>query len=276
MKHSEESFEADDGLKIYYQVWKPDTPIKAVVQIVHGLAEHSSRYMNVVNALIPAGYAIYATDHRGHGKSEGLRGYVNSANDYIDDERKLTEIIKKQEGSHPCFLLGHSMGSFISILYASASPEAFRGLILSGTGIRAGDSISTFLILAVRLFSRIWPKGKINTGLSESISRDPEVVKAYMNDPMVFPYITYRLGAELLNVTKQLPTKVSTIEIPILFQVGSDDQLVFGATDLFKFVNATDKTCKIYPSLFHEVYNEPEADRTIVLNDLKEWLENHL
>ena len=276
MKHSEESFTTDDGLKIYYQVWKPDTPIKAVVQIVHGLAEHSSRYMNVVNALIPAGYAMYATDHRGHGKSDGLRGYVNSANDYIDDERKLTEIIKKQEGSHPCFLLGHSMGSFISILYASASPEAFRGLILSGTGIRAGDSISAFLILAVRLFSRIWPKGKINTGLSESISRDPEVGKAYMNDPMVFPYITYRLGAELLNVTKQLPTKVSAIEIPILFQVGSDDQLVFGATDLFKFVNAADKTCKIYPSLFHEVYNEPEADRTIVLNDLKEWLESHL
>jgi alpha-beta hydrolase superfamily lysophospholipase len=276
MKHSEESFTSQDGIKIYYQVWKPDTPAKAVVQVVHGLAEHGSRYMNVVNTLVPAGYAIYATDHRGHGKSEGLRGYVNKFNDFINDEKQLTEIIKEQEGSTPCFLLGHSMGSFISIHYASNFPEAFQGLVLSGTGTQTGEKVGAFLILMVRIFSKILPKGKINTGLSEAISRDPEVVKAYMDDPMVFPFITYRLGAELLKGTTELPTKISNIEMPILFQAGSDDQLVTGASDLFGCVTAADKTCKIYESLYHEVYNELEADRTIVLNDLKEWLNNHL
>ncbi len=115
MKHSEDFILANDGTKLYYQIWKPDTAPKAIIQIVHGIAEHTSRYLNVVNALVPAGFGIYGKDHRGHGKSEGTRGFINRFNDYIEDEHTFTKFIQEQESGIPIFLLGHSLGSIISI-----------------------------------------------------------------------------------------------------------------------------------------------------------------
>jgi len=276
LNHVESNFTSNDGLSIYYQNWVPDEKPKAVVQIVHGLAEHSSRYMNVVEALVPEGFAVYANDHREHGNSEGLRGFVNSFDDYVSDTKLLTQLIKEEQPDVPVFLLGHSMGSFIAIHHASVSSDDFNGLVLSGSGTQGGEKIGIFLLIMLRLFSKIRPKGKIDTGLPEAISRDPVVVKDYMNDPLVFGYITFRLGKELLDATKRLPKLVSNLELPILMQNGSQDTIVSGASDLFECIQSKDKTLKIYDGLFHEVYNELELDRKKVLNDLLEWLNLHL
>ncbi|MHA2033033.1 MAG: alpha/beta hydrolase, partial [Candidatus Kariarchaeaceae archaeon] len=256
MQHREDFFTVTDGIKLYYQVWKPDTEPKAIVQIVHGLAEHSSRYKNVVNALIPAGFGVYANDHRGHGKSEGLRGHVNIFSEYIDDENTFTELIKNKEKSIPLFLLGHSLGSLISIYYTSKHSENLNGLILSGTGFPATSKVNPIIIMMSRLLSKVWPKGTIKLELSEEISRDPEVVETYINDPLVFQKITYRFGAEALKAGKNLSEAISSITIPILGQVGSSDELMLNPSDLFSFIPSSDKELKIYEGLYHEVYNE--------------------
>ncbi|MFX1451268.1 MAG: alpha/beta fold hydrolase, partial [Promethearchaeota archaeon] len=116
MKHFENEYEGIAGLKIYYQCWLPDKP-KAIVHIVHGFAEHSGRYLNVVNELIPLNYAVYANDHRGHGRSEGVRNHVDSFDQYVEDEKLLYDIIKKQHPNLPVFMLGHSMGSIIALYF---------------------------------------------------------------------------------------------------------------------------------------------------------------
>ena len=92
MKHQEDTFPSEDYLKIYYQSWHPDSAPKAVVQIIHGFGEHSGRYMNVVNELVPRGYAVYANDHRGHGKSDGIEMYVKKFENFVEDEKIFFEI----------------------------------------------------------------------------------------------------------------------------------------------------------------------------------------
>ncbi|UCE14252.1 MAG: lysophospholipase, partial [Candidatus Heimdallarchaeota archaeon] len=267
---------ANDGTKLYYQIWRPETTPKAIIQLVHGLAEYGSRYMNVVNALIPAGFCVYAKDHRGHGKSEGTRGYINKFTYYLDDEITFTQLIQEQEPNMPIFLLGHSLGSIISVFYASKHSEDFKGLILSGTGFPATSKVNPLVLVMARILSRVWPKGTIGLDLADEISRDPEVVEAYRNDPQVFKKVTYRFGAELINAAKNLPDVFSSIIIPVLGQSGAADTLMLNPSELFALITSSDKDLKIYDELFHEVYNELEADRTVVLNDLKEWLEAHL
>lgn len=232
--------------------------------------------MNVVNALVPAGFGIYAKDHRGHGKSDGTRGYINNFNEYLDDEYIFTKFIQEQEPNIPIFLLGHSIGSIISIFYTSKHPDNFTGLILSGTGFPATSKVNPLVIMMARILTKVWPKGKISLSLSDELSRDPEVVKAYIDDPLVFKKITYRFGAEMLSAAKKLSDSFSSIKIPILGQCGGADELMLEPAELFSSNTSSDKKLKVYNGLYHEVYNELEADRALVLNDLIEWLEAHI
>ena len=275
MIQEERFFTSYDGLEIYYQSWSPDNKPRAIIQLIHGFAEHSSRYVNVVNALVPQGFTIYANDHRGHGKSKGFRGYANSFNDYVMDERKFTEIIKKHEDDIPIFLLGHSIGSYIAIYYCSETDSDFTGVILSGSGTQVGGKVNPLLIFMNRFLSKILPRGKLSSNLSDDISRDQAVVEAYKNDPYIFKFVTFRLGKEILETTKRIPSQIAKITIPVLFQSGSQDKIILGAEERFNHITTKDKTLKIYPGLFHEVYNELEDDRKQVLHDLADWLIKH-
>jgi len=219
MKHIESNFVGTDDVRLYYQVWRPEKNSKAVVQIIHGLAEHSNRYMNVVNALVPRGYAIYASDNRGHGKSEGIRAYVKKFEKYVEDQKTFFELIKENEPNRPIFLLGHSMGAIIAQLYAVMYPEDLKGLVLSGAGTRLGGTgNSTFLRGVTKFLSKIIPKHKIDPKLSKEISRDPTVIEAYEKDPLVFSKITFKLGAELMAGSMQAKKLIKQIRIPTLVQ----------------------------------------------------------
>lgn len=276
MKHFEGNFSTFDGLNLYYQAWLPNGDPKAVIQLSHGVGEHSSRYSNVVNALVPAGFAIYTKDYRGHGKSEGEHAYVNSFTDWVNDEKEFTKVVRRHEENVPLFLLGHSLGACIAILYAASQPDDLTGLVLSGTGTHVGDTVNPILVFLARFLAKIRPKWKTYAGLPDHLSRDPDVVEKYINDPLVFTRYTFRLGNEIFRIWKILSSEISLIKIPILVQSGELDKIVTGVSELFSQVTAEDKTLKIYKGLFHEVYNELEADRVQVLANLKDWLINHL
>lgn len=277
MKHIEDSFIGINGVRLYYQVWRPEKNLKAVVQVIHGLAEHSGRYLNIVNALIPRGYAIYAADHRGHGKSEGLRAYVKKFEYYVKDQKTFFDLIKENKPNLPIFLLGHSMGAIIAQMYAVTYPEDLKGLVLSGAGTQLGGTgSSTFLRGVTKLLSKIIPKRKIDPKLSKEISRDPNVVTAYEDDPLVFSKITFKLATELMAASMQAKKLISQIRIPTLVQSGSSDKLVLGANELDELMSMPDKTIKIYEGLYHEVYNELIEDRRRVLTDLGDWLDDHI
>ncbi len=277
MKHIEGAFKGVKDLQIYYQGWIPESS-KAVIQLVHGGFEHSGRYLHIVNELVPKGYAIYANDHRGHGKSEGLRNYVDLFDQFIEDEKKFYDIIKEQHLNLPIFMLGHSLGSFIAIYFTEKYEQLLNGLILSGVGTNPGKETIGFLKFLAKIFSKIAPKMKFNPRIdAKFLSHDSEVVQNYKNDPFVnAENISARLAYEMVKNFNNLKRVISDFKINLLVQCGSDDKLIKGAEELNNWFTMDDKTIKIYDGLYHEVYNELEKDRRIVLNDLSNWLNNHI
>ncbi len=277
MKHKDGTFKGVRDANIYYQSWLPEGEPKAILVIVHGLAEHSGRYMNVVNHLVPSGYAVYGIDHIGHGKSDGKRGYVEQFQDYTKVLKNYFDMIGKLQPNKPMFLIGHSMGGLISTAFLLNHQDKLSGAILSGPGIKLPDNISQATIFAAKMFSIIMPGFGLKQLDSKGVSRDPSVVDAYINDPLVYTgKITARLGAELIKTMQHVTQQAAKIKLPIMIVQGSDDKLVDpgGAQFLYDLVGSKDKTIKIYNGFYHEVFNEPEHE--LVLNDVEIWLNAHL
>lgn len=278
MKTQSGTYTAQDGTSIFWKGWLPDEPPKALVHVIHGYAEHINRYGNVVDELLPAGYAVIGNDHRGHGKSEGKRGHVQSFQQFIDDEKQFRrDVIRKQFPGIPYFVLGHSMGSLIAMNYVEQNADDIKGLVLSGTGSRPGTDIPKILLTVTKILSKILPAVHVKSPLPpEFISRDMDVVKAYIDDPLVYNVITPRLAYEMNRYVVIGAENAFKIRIPVLIQLGSRDTAFSGQKELFEMIGAKDKTFKVYDGLKHEVYNELIADREKVLADLRNWLDQHL
>jgi acylglycerol lipase len=262
---------------IYYQYWSPEDEPKAILVIVHGLAEHSGRYMNVVNHFVPAGHAVYGIDHIGHGKSGGERVYVHRFQDYITTLTTYVDMIRDWQPDKPIFMIGHSMGGLIGAAYLLEHQHELSGAVLSGPGIKVPDNISQTVIFMGKILSKILPRVGILQLDSKGVSRDPAVVDAYINDPLVFTgKITARLGAEMLKTMQDVTNHAAQIKLPLTIVQGSDDSLIDpgGAQLLYDRVSSEDKSIKIYAGFYHEVFNEPEHEQ--VLNDVQKWIEAHL
>ena len=277
MQHHEGYLKGIRDTDIFYQYWLPESPPKAVMLIVHGLAEHSGRYMNVVNHLEPLGYAIYGIDHIGHGKSAGKRAYVDRFQDFTKTLEIYVDMIRNWQPQKPIFLLGHSMGGLIGTTYLLEHQDKFSGAVLSGPSIKVPENISQATIVIGKLLSILMPKVGIVQLDSDGISRDSAVVAAYNNDPLVYSgKTTARIGAEILKAMQQISEQAASLKLPLLILQGSDDKLVSpnGAQMLYDNVGSKDKTIKIYDGFYHEIFNEPEHAR--VLNDVSSWIEAHL
>lgn len=278
MKTINGTIAARDGTSLYWKAWLPDNAPKAVIHLIHGYAEHIERYGNVVNELVPAGYAVFGNDHRGHGRSQGRRGHVRSFQEFIDDEKQFAdEVIRARLPGIPYFVLGHSMGSLIALNYVEQTGNGLKGLVLSGTGSQPGTDIPKILVSLTRILSKILPAVHVKSPLPpEFISRDPEAVEAYVNDPLVYNVITPRLAHEMNRYVVLGAQNASRIQAPVLIQLGSRDTAFSGQKELFEMIGAKDKTYKLYEGLKHEVYNELPADRARVLADLRSWLDGHM
>lgn len=278
MKTESGNIRAQDGTSIYWKGWVPDNSPKAMVHVIHGYAEHIDRYGNVVNEILPAGYAVFGTDHRGHGKSQGKRGHVKSFQEFIDDEKQFRrDVIRTRFPGIPYFVLGHSMGSLIAMNYVEQNAEEIKGLVLSGTGSQPGTDIPKILLTLTKILSKILPAVHVKSPLPpEFISRDMAVVKAYIDDPLVYNVITPRLAHEMNRYVVIGAQNAFKIKIPVLIQLGSRDTAFSGQKELFEMIGAKDKTFKQYEGLKHEVYNELVADRAKVLADLRSWLDRHV
>jgi len=277
MKHEDGFFKGVRGARICYQYWLPDDEPHAVILISHGLAEHSGRYMNVVNHFVPHGYAVYSLDHLGHGRSDGRRVYVKGFADYTDVLSGYLAMIRAWQPNKPIFLLGHSMGALIAASFLLDHQSAFAGAILSGPSAVVPKSVSRATIAMARILSTLAPKLGLMALDAEGVSRDQPVVRAYVDDPLVYTRkTTARLAYELLKAMRRVTTGASQITLPIMILQGGADRLVDpnGARILYDTVGFVDKTLKVYDGLYHEVYNEPEHEQ--VLGDVETWLEERL
>ncbi len=275
-KHIEGKFKASGNLSLYYQYWSPDGEPKAVLLVAHGLAEHSGRYLNLVNYFVPRGYTVCSFDYQGHGKSEGLRGYVEQFSYYLDDFKSFFDMVRGMYPDAKIFIIGHSMGGTIATTYALHHQDEFDGLILSGAIIKPGASLSPVKIMVARLLSLLLPKMGVDIIDASTLSRDKAVVDAYVKDPLVYRgKIRARVGAELIKTMQMLPCQVQKLSLPILIMHGSSDRLCNpeGSQMLYERVGSRDKTLKLYKDFYHEIFNEPGREQ--VFTDMESWLTRH-
>ncbi len=277
MKHQEGFLKGVREAKIFFQCWLPENECRAVLLIVHGLAEHSGRYGNLVNYFIPLGYAVYGIDHLGHGKSEGERMYVKRFDDYTNTLKVCFNVIRDLHPRKPIFLVGHSMGGLITVVYLLDHQAELAGAVLSGPAIEIPANVTPATIFVGKILSALIPKFGLVGLEAEGVSRDPAVVQAYVSDPLVhMGKMTARLAAEMLKAMRAIGEEAARITLPILIVQGSADRLVnpLGAQMLYDAVGSADKEIKIYDGFYHEVFNEPEHDK--VLREVGVWLEGHL
>jgi acylglycerol lipase len=273
MNHVDGRFTGAGGVDIHWQSWQPAT-IRAVVVIAHGAGEHSGRYEHVARRLVDAGYAVYALDHRGHGRSAGRRALVDRMDRVIADVRTLVGRAAAENPGRPLFLLGHSMGGTISIAFAARHQDELAGLALSGP-VAVLEAASPALRVVASVLSTLTPNLGVFGVDPSLVSRDPEVVRAYRDDPLVFHgKLPARTVAELAAAVGRFPTEVPQIRLPLIVMHGTKDALapVAGATMVHERAASTDKTLRLYEGLYHEILNEPEQQT--VLDDLLSWLDD--
>ena len=273
MEHAEGSFKGHKDLNLYYQSWLPAGHPEAILLVVHGGAEHSGRYTNLVNYFVPKGYAVCGLDLRGHGKSQGLRCYVERFTDYLTDLKTFFDIVRGGHGDAKVFLVGHSLGGAIATAYAIDHQHELAGLLLSAAYLKIPYSRSPALIAAARMLSLLLPKMGLIVVDASTISQDKAVVDAYVNDPLVYRgKIRARFGGEMVKLQQELPRQMPEINLPILIMHGTADLLCDpqGSQMLYERVGSRDKTLKLYEGFYHEIFNEPGHKQ--VLADMEAWL----
>jgi acylglycerol lipase len=276
-EHGEGIFETPDKLCLFEQWWQPAREAKAVVIIVHGFAEHSSRYNHVAAHLTDHGYSVYTFDQRGHGRSEGARAFIKSFEDHVRDLELFLSRVREREAGRPIFILGHSMGGAVTALFAASRKPDISGLVLSGALVKISDDIPKLLVRCSVLMGRLLPKLRTIKLDSKAVSRNPEVVRQYDTDSLVYRGgIPARSGAELFLATNLIQSQMESITLPLLILHGTADRLsnAEGSRLLHSKVSSTDKTLKLYEGFYHEILNEPEKSQ--VLADIVQWLEIHL
>ena len=276
MEHREGEFTGERGARIYFQSWRPEAP-KAIIALVHGLGEHSGRYKNVVDAVVPRGYAVYALDLRGHGRSAGFRGHVERFADYLGDVERLIDEARRAEPGLPVFLLGHSLGGLIALAYALERADGLRGVVASAPGLRRSFEVPGYRLLLAQIMSGIWPTFNQRTGLPVNrLSHDPQVALDYVADRLVHDRASARFFTETNRAIDEVTSGASSLTMPCLLLQSEDDALVEAQStiDFYEAAGSADRTLRVYQGFYHESFNEVGKERPLA--DLVSWLDAHL
>ena len=272
MQYFETGWNTDDGLRIYAQGWEPGVEPRAVVCLVHGLGEHSGRYGHVAAFITHAGYALFAFDMRGHGKSQGKHGHASSYGVLLDDISYFLEKAAERYTNLPSFLYGHSLGGTLVIEYALRRRPVLPGVIATGPSFRPAFEPRPWKITLGKIMYHLWPTLTLSNEIDrEGLSRDLEVVRVYNNDPLVHDRLSTRLGIDLLERGLWVLEHADQIHLPLLLMHGGADRIT-SAEASREFAEQAGDLCtlRIWDDFYHEIHNEPEKEQ--VLGYMMEWL----
>src|SRR3954469_3943460 len=271
--HEEGRFGGEGSVEIYWQAWLPEGEPRAVIVLAHGASEHGGRYAWTGEELTRRGYAVYAIDHRGHGRSAGDRAVIDRMRNAVEDLHTLVERAARAHPGRPLVLLGHSMGGCVALAYTVAHEDALDALVLTGP-LAVLEAASPVQRLAGRVLSAVAPSLGVVAIDPTAVSRDPAVVADYDSDPLNYHgKLPARTVAEIAKAIEGFPEAVTHFRLPMLVMHGAADRLVpiAGSEMLIERTGSEDKTFKRYDGLFHEILNEPERQQ--VLDDIADWLD---
>jgi acylglycerol lipase len=261
-----------DGLKIAFRFWRPTAQARGIVVIVPGFNSHSGYYAWVAEQLVAAHLAVYAIDLRGRGMSEGERFYVEDFADYVSDISALVDLVQSRETGSSIFLMGHSAGGVAACLYALDRQAALRGLICESFAyeLPAPD----LALSAIKGLSHVVPHAHVLRLKNEDFSRDPKVVQAMNDDPLIAqesqPAETL---AALVRADERLRQSFQRLTLPLLILHGTADRAAkaSGSRRFYEMAGSSDKTLKLYEGVFHDPLND--LGKQDVISDLKRWID---
>jgi alpha-beta hydrolase superfamily lysophospholipase len=262
--------------RIFSRGWIPENKVTAAVCLVHGLGEHSGRYTHVAEHLTGAGFAVMAFDLYGHGQSEGKRGHAPSMKVFTESIDRLLQETSERWPEAPQFLYGHSLGGVLVLYYTLLLQPELAGVIATSPGLRTSLEEQKLKIRLARTLAILAPAASLPTGLSpQALSRDPQVVKAYQDDPLVHDRATFSMARNTLDAIEWTFANAGDFKPPLLLMHGDQDTIAFprGSQEFAGLVTG-DCTLKIWSGLRHETHNEPEKAQ--VLNFLVEWIKSKL
>ena len=268
------SFAGRDNTGLFEHWWRPGHEPRATVILVHGLKDHGGRYAHVGEWLARRGFAVYAPDLRGHGRSEGERFYVDSFDEYVEDLESFVRRVRDREPEQALFLLGHSMGGAVASLFVLDRRPDLRGLILSAPALEPTENVSPVLVWLSGVISRFFPRAPVTKVDVKALSHLPEVIEAARKDPLSNERpAPARTGYEILRAMRRIREKSREIALPLLVLHGTEDNLTNprGSKRLFELADSEDKELKLYKGLYHEILNEPEWER--ILEEVVVWMD---
>lgn len=276
MLRREGRVEGARGLPLYWQAWLPTGQLAAVVVLHHGLAEHGGRYPHAVDALVGAGYGVYALDARGHGRSGGRGAHFGRFSYLVADLDEVVTAVARPVWAGPVFLLGYSIGGAVALAYAMTCQRPLAGAIVLGSALGRGSGISAVQMGAASVLAAAAPHLPILRMPATQMTQDPQVARAYRSDPLVLQRrLDARTVAEVAAAMRRLPAEFHRLTLPLLVIHGAADVTANpeGSRGLIDGAASHDKTLKMYEGRRHDVLNEPGHEQ--VTADIVSWLDAH-
>ncbi len=274
MSETDQTLSSKDGLTLFTRAWTVESP-KAVIALVHGFGEHSGRYAHLAGFFNKNGYSVYSFDNRGHGKSTGKRGHAPNYEHYLEDIDVFLDFVKSQTNAQSIFLYGHSMGGNLVLNYVIRRKPLVKGVIISAPWVQLAFEPKPILVTLGKMMRSVFPGFSQESGLAqEHISKDPLVVKAYQNDPLVHGSITASASIGILEAANFLNTYVGEMPVPTLIMHGTEDKLTSQpASEAFAKRTGGPITYKKWEGMYHEIHNEPQ--QLEVFNYTLGWMERN-
>jgi acylglycerol lipase len=273
MNTTEHTFEAPDGLQLFYRAWLPAGEPKEAVAMIPGYGDHSARLASVGEYLAEHEFAVYAYDLRGQGRSHGTRAHVDVFDDYVADTAVFFDLVRENAPRERVTLFGHGFGGLVALTYAERNPEGPVGLILSSPFLKLRIKVPEWRARFVHLAAMLTPTSPIgNPVKGEMLSRDPDVAAAYEDDPLVDNLATVGWAEEMLKAQTRARRRAESLSGPLLVLYSPDDPVADPAAieSFVQKVTAEDKTALRYEGYLHETYND--LGREVVLADIEAWL----
>ncbi len=267
----EERVVGASGLNLFVRSWQPEPATKAVVAICHGFNAHSGYYQWAAERLAAKGFAVYAVDLRGRGRSDGERFYINTFSDYTDDVATLIALAKSREPGLPVFLLGHSAGGVASTTYALDHQDQLAGLICESFAFQV--YAPDFALAALKGLSHLAPHAHVVKLKNADFSRDPKAVEVMNDDPLIAHEAEpTRTMGEMVLADERLKREFHMITLPVLIMHGTADKAAKPAGSQLFYDNAgsADKTLKLYEGHFHDLLNDLGKEE--VTADISDWI----
>lgn len=279
MNYKSTAYASFDGMKLSGYLWEPSEKPKALINLVHGFGEYSERYDHWAMRFAEKGYVVHAIDNRGHGKSDGRRGHINSHDEFLNDVDVLIQESTMLYPDLKQFIYGHSMGGNIVSNYILKRDNNFTGAIISSPWLKLSFDPSGLTIFFSRILQKIYPKFTQKSKLDiKGISHDTKVVEAYLKDPLIHEKISAKMFFEIYKSGLWAIDNTDKLKIPVLIQHGTGDKITSHKASNKFFENAKmngkNITYKEWDGLYHELHNEMEKDK--VFDFILKWMDKLL